>query len=146
MSSWIRTEYCGELRSADLGKKVCLNGWVHRQRNLGGVIFLDLRDRSGLVQVVVNPEQKEIYAIAETLRSEFVIMVKGVVSRRPEGSLNKDLLTGEVEVLADELIILNSAKTPIYVDDSHERAAMLMKPFVSNTGIWIYAGRLCKKT
>lgn len=124
MSSWIRTEHCGELRPADLGKKVCLNGWVHRQRNLGGVIFLDLRDRSGLVQVVVNPEQKEIYAIAETLRSEFVIMVKGVVSRRPEGSLNKDLPTGEVEVLADELVILNSAKTPpIYVDDSHERAA-----------------------
>ncbi|HEY8345062.1 MAG TPA: aspartate--tRNA ligase [Bacillota bacterium] len=124
MSSWIRTEYCGELRSTDLGKKVCLNGWVHRQRNLGGVIFLDLRDRSGLVQVVVNPEQKEAYAIAETLRSEFVIMVKGMVSRRPEGSLNKDLLTGEVEVLAEELVILNSAKTPpIYVDDSHERTA-----------------------
>src|SRR5690554_5998509 len=120
-SSWIRTYNCGDLRAADFGKKVCLNGWVHRQRNLGGVIFIDLRDRSGLVQVVVNPEQKQLYAAAETLRSEFVVMVKGEVRRRPEGSQNTELPTGEVEVLLEELEILNSAKTPpIYIDDSHE--------------------------
>jgi len=122
-SSWIRTYNCGDLRAADFGKKVCLNGWVHRQRNLGGVIFIDLRDRSGLVQVVVNPEQKQLYAAAETLRSEFVVMVKGEVRRRPEGSQNTELPTGEVEVLLEELEILNSAKTPpIYIDDSHESA------------------------
>lgn len=119
MSDWIRTHNCGDLRTGDVGTTVTLNGWVHRQRDHGGILFIDLRDRSGLVQVVFDPNATGgIYSLAETLRSEYVIMVKGTVRRRPEGTVNPELPTGEVEVIAAELVILNPAKTPpIYIDD-----------------------------
>jgi aspartyl-tRNA synthetase len=115
----MRTHYCGELSSNDGGKTVCLNGWVSRHRNLGGLLFIDLRDRTGLVQVVFNPDSgEELFKTAETLRNEFVIMVKGRVEKRPEDMVNLDLSTGEIEVYAEELLIFNQAKTPpIYVED-----------------------------
>lgn len=119
MNYLIRTSYCGELRREDIGKEVVLNGWVQRRRDLGGLIFIDLRDRSGIVQVVFNPElEPTAFKLAENLRSEYVIAVKGKVWGRPEGMVNPNMPTGEVEVLASVLEILNEAKTtPIYITD-----------------------------
>jgi aspartyl-tRNA synthetase len=115
----IRTSSCGSLRRQDIGKEVVLNGWVQRRRDLGGLIFVDLRDRSGIVQVVFNPEQEtSTFKLAENLRGEYVIAIKGIVSARPEGSVNTGMPTGEIEVLASALEILNEAKTPpIYIMD-----------------------------
>ncbi len=115
----IRTSYCGEVRREDMGKEIVLNGWVQRRRDLGGLIFVDLRDRSGIVQVVFNPElEPTAFKIAENLRSEYVIAVKGKVSGRPEGMINTNMPTGEIEVLASVLEILNEAKTPpIYITE-----------------------------
>ena len=115
----IRTCYCGEVRREDIGKQVVLNGWVQRRRNLGGLIFVDLRDRSGIVQVVFNPElDPTTFKLAESLRSEYVIAVKGEVSGRPEGMVNPNMPTGEIEVTASTLEILNEAKTPpIYITE-----------------------------
>lgn len=119
MNYMIRTSSCGSLRRQDIGKEVVLNGWVQRRRDLGGLIFVDLRDRSGIVQVVFNPEQETAtFKLAENLRGEYVIAIKGIVSARPEGSVNTGMPTGEIEVLASALEILNEAKTPpIYIMD-----------------------------
>jgi len=107
-----RSRNCGELRKKDVGEEALLAGWVHRRRDHGGLIFIDLRDRSGIVQVVFNQENKELHALASKLRGEFVASVRGkVVDRSPE-TTNKDLPTGEVEVVASALDILNSSKTP----------------------------------
>jgi aspartyl-tRNA synthetase len=113
-----RDIYCGELRSAHLGRIVTLNGWVQRRRDHGGLIFIDLRDRSGIVQVVVNSQAAAIFAVAEQIRGEYVLTVVGrVVARSPE-TVNLKLATGEVEVLAEKLEILNKAKTPpFYLED-----------------------------
>lgn len=115
-----KTISCGELRSSHVGQEVVLNGWVQRRRDHGGLIFVDLRDRSGLVQVVFNAEiDAEAFAKAEELRSEYVIAVKGKVALRPEGTVNSALPTGTVEVYATVLEILNEAKTPpIYINDN----------------------------
>lgn len=115
----IRTSFCGEVSRQDIGKEIVLNGWVQRRRNLGGLIFVDLRDRSGIVQVVFNPElEATIFNLAESLRSEYVISIKGRVSGRPEGMINSNMPTGEIEVKASALEILNEAKTPpIYITD-----------------------------
>lgn len=108
-----RTHYCGELRKSDTGKVVTLQGWVHRRRDHGGLIFIDLRDRDGLVQVVFNPEKdKTSHEAAGELRSEYVITISGEVSARPQGTENHKLPTGEIEILANHLEILNSSKTP----------------------------------
>ncbi len=125
MSSFItvkkRTHYCGSLRSADAGKKVVLMGWVQRRRDHGGVIFVDLRDREGLVQVVFNPEvSMTSHQEAHGIRSEYVLAVQGTVRKRPEGMENRDLPTGDIEVMIDELEILNEAKTPPFVLDAGE--------------------------
>ena len=125
MSSFItvkkRTHYCGSLRAADAGKKVVLMGWVQRRRDHGGVIFADLRDREGLVQIVFNPELSATpHQEAHRIRSEYVLAVQGAVRKRPEGMENPDLPTGDVEVMIDELEILNEAKTPPFVLDSDE--------------------------
>ena len=113
-----RTHYCGDLRSSDAGKEVVLMGWVHRRRDHGGVIFVDLRDREGLAQVVFNPEvTPESHKKAHRIRSEFVLAVKGKVRLRPEGMTNPDLKTGEIEVMVDELEIFNESKTPPFVLD-----------------------------
>src|SRR5437667_3885022 len=106
-----RTHTCGALRADDVGADVVLLGWVHRVRDLGGVTFIDIRDRAGMSQVVVR-ENDTLMPIAKKLRSEFVIGVSGVVQRRSEETVNPKLATGEVEVLAREIRILNEAKTP----------------------------------
>ena len=108
-----RTHTCGELREKNVGEKVILNGWVDRRRDLGGLIFIWLRDRYGITQVVFEPDtSKNEYELAKKLRSEFVISVEGKVRKRPEDAVNKDMETGIVDVLADKLIILNEAETP----------------------------------
>jgi aspartyl-tRNA synthetase len=108
----MRTHYCGKLTAALLGKTVTLAGWAHRRRDHGGVIFIDLRDREGLAQVVSDPDRKETFATAERIRNEFVLKVTGVVRRRPEGTINPNIASGEVEVLAHEIDILNPSLTP----------------------------------
>lgn len=115
----IRTSSCGEPRRQDIGKEIVLNGWVQRRRDHGGLIFVDLRDRSGIVQVVFNPElEKTAFKLAENLRNEYVIAVKGKVTERPEGTINSNIPTGEIEILGTVLEILNEAKTPpIYIAD-----------------------------
>jgi len=113
-----RDIYAGELGSGQLGRSVTLNGWVQRRRDHGGLIFIDLRDRSGLVQVVVNSKQADAFSVAEEVRSEFVLTVRGRVLARSPETVNLRLATGEVEVLAEELVILNKAKTPpFYLED-----------------------------
>ena len=120
LTAWQRTATCGELRATDEGKQVVLNGWVAKRRDLGGLVFIDLRDRSGLVQVVFGPERGgELFAAAGSLRPEFVVAVTGEVRQRPAGTENNALPTGAVEVAADSLAVLNEAKTPpIYVDEN----------------------------
>ena len=110
---------CGSLRSEDIGKSVKLAGWVHRRRDHGNLIFIDLRDREGLVQVVFNPELEEkSHNIAQQLRNEWVIQVSGEVSARPEGTVNSDMKSGDVEVYASELTVLNQSLTPpFYVNE-----------------------------
>ncbi|OPX88744.1 MAG: Aspartate--tRNA ligase [Pelotomaculum sp. PtaB.Bin104] len=114
-----RSHYCGSLRSEHAGQQVVLMGWAQRRRDHGGLIFVDLRDRSGLVQVVFSPELHEAaFHQAEAVRNEYVLAVIGTVRERPEGTANPNLATGEVEVLAQELRILNRAKTPpFYIED-----------------------------
>jgi len=108
-----RTHHCRQLRAADVGKEVVLMGWVQRRRDHGGVIFVDLRDKEGITQVVFNPERNgAVHEKAHVIRSEYVIGVRGTVSRRLEGMNNPNLATGEIEILVDELKILNSAQTP----------------------------------
>ncbi len=105
-----RTHSCCALGKADIGTEVILMGWVQRRRDHGGVIFVDLRDREGLTQVVFNPEtDKAVHAKAHAIRSEFVIAVRGTVYSRPDGMINPNLKTGEIEVLVSELRILNPA-------------------------------------
>ena len=107
----MRTHLCGELRSSHIGQEVTLCGWVHRRRDHGGVIFLDVRDYRGLVQVVFHPDAEESFPIAETLRSEFVIEAKGRVRERQDGAINPELDTGEIEVVGQDLTILNASRT-----------------------------------
>src|SRR5712671_2135149 len=106
-----RTHTCGALRADDVGADVVLLGWVHRIRDLGGVAFVDLRDRAGVSQVVVR-ENDALMTIAKRLRSEFVVGVSGIVQRRSTDTINPKLATGEVEILAREIRLLNEAKTP----------------------------------
>ena len=115
----LRTADCGSLREAHIDSRQTLAGWVSRRRDHGGIIFVDLRDRSGVVQVVLNPElSPEAYAVAEQLRSEWVVQIKGTVCRRPAGSENPGMSTGAVEVVADEATVLNPSLTPpFYISD-----------------------------
>ncbi len=116
----MRTHYCGELSAALVDRSVTLCGWAHRRRDHGGVIFVDLRDREGLAQVVFDPDRAEAFATAERVRSEFVLRVTGKVRRRPQGTVNAELRSGEVEVLAHEVEILNpSAPVPFQLDDDN---------------------------
>ncbi len=113
-----RTHYCGDLRAADAGKEVILMGWAHRRRDHGGVIFVDLRDREGLTQIVFNPENSpDAHGEAHRIRSEYVLAVRGSVRMRPEGMANPDIQTGEIEVMITELEILSESKTPPFVLD-----------------------------
>jgi len=116
----MRTHYCGLVRADHLHRRVTLCGWAHRRRDHGGVIFIDLRDREGLVQIVCDPDRPQPFAVAERVRNEFVLRASGIVRRRPEGTVNPGLASGEVEVLVDELEILNPAATPPFqLDDEN---------------------------
>lgn len=115
----MRSHYCGELNEANIGESVTLCGWVHRRRDHGGVIFLDVRDRDGITQVVFDPDTKESFARAEQVRNEFVIQIQGLVRARPEGTQNAEMLTGQIEILGKELTILNTAETPPFQLDEH---------------------------
>lgn len=113
----MRTMYCGHVNTSHIDQEIYLCGWAHRRRDHGGVIFIDLRDRQGLAQVVIDPDTPEAFKIAETVRSEFVLRVKCKVRRRPEGTVNKNIPTGEVEMLVSEIEILNASLTPPFVID-----------------------------
>ncbi len=115
----MRSHYCGELNESHLDQTVLLYGWVHRRRDHGGVIFLDVRDREGIAQVVYDPDTVESFAIAEDVRNEFVIKIVGRVRLRPDGTVNPDMSTGKIEVLGKELEILNTANTPPIQLDEH---------------------------
>lgn len=116
----MRSHYCGDLRKEHVGEEITLNGWVHRRRDHGGVIFLDVRDREGLTQVVFDPDREESFALADSVRNEYVIEVRGLVRNRPEGTVNPEMPTGEIEVLGKELVILNKAETPPFQLDEHQ--------------------------
>lgn len=115
----MRSHYCGELNQTHIDQTVILCGWVHRRRDHGGVIFLDLRDRDGITQIVYDPDTKESFARAEQLRNEFVIKIEGRVRARPTGTENPGMATGQIEVLGKELEILNAAETPPFQLDEH---------------------------
>ncbi|WP_417542815.1 aspartate--tRNA ligase [Methylophaga thalassica] len=108
----MRSHYCGEVNETLEGQSVSIVGWMHRRRDHGGVIFIDLRDREGLVQVVCNPEDAECFAVAERVRSEYVLKIEGLVQLRPAGSDNADLRSGKIEIIAKKLEILNASETP----------------------------------
>ncbi|MGK5025092.1 aspartate--tRNA ligase [Janthinobacterium sp. RB2R34] len=116
----MRTEYCGLVTEAMLGQTVSLCGWVHRRRDHGSLIFIDLRDREGLVQIVCNPEQAEMFKVAEAVRNEFCLRVTGVVTNRIEGTVNNNLKSGKIEVVCSELEVLNpSVPVPFQLDDDN---------------------------
>jgi aspartyl-tRNA synthetase len=116
----MRSHYCGHLNDSFIDKTVTLCGWVHRRRDHGGVIFLDLRDIKGLVQIVFDPNNVEAFAQAEHVRNEYVLRIQGTVRHRPEGTVNPNLPTGQVEVLVQEIEILNTSETPPFqLDDPH---------------------------
>lgn len=116
----MRSHYCGEVDTALLDQEVTLCGWVHRRRDHGGVIFVDLRDREGLIQIVFDPDTPAIFALAEEIRNEFVLQIRGRVRRRPQGTVNPDLRTGEIEVLGLDLSVLNRAETPPFQLDDND--------------------------
>ena len=105
----MRTDYCGNIDSSYIGQEVTLCGWVNKRRDLGGVIFIDLRDREGIVQVVFDPDLPDVLAVANTLRSEFCVKLTGKVRARPEGQMNKDMRTGGIEILGTGLEVINKA-------------------------------------
>jgi aspartyl-tRNA synthetase len=113
----MRTHYCGELNKSHENKEVVLCGWAHKRRDHGGVIFIDLRDKQGLAQIVIDPDTPEAFSIAEKIRSEYVLMVKCKVRMRPEGTINLNLPSGEIEMLASEVEILNESLTPPFMID-----------------------------
>jgi aspartyl-tRNA synthetase len=114
----MRTHKCGELNKQQLGEQVSLCGWVHRRRDHGGVIFIDLRDRTGLTQVVFDPDSPETFKVAESVRSEYVLQVEGTVRERPEGTHNPNMNTGEIEVLVNKVEVLNKSDTPPFPIES----------------------------
>jgi aspartyl-tRNA synthetase len=116
----MRTNYCGLIDSQYLGQTVTVMGWAHRRRDHGGVIFIDLRDREGMVQVVADPDRKETFQHADSVRNEFVLKVTGVVRARPEGMINANLKSGTIEILAHELEVLNPSLTPPFMMDEEQ--------------------------
>ena len=113
----MRSDYCGLVSRKHLGQVVTVQGWVHRRRDHGGVIFIDLRDREGLLQIVCDPDNPETFKTAESLRNEFVVSVTGKVRPRPEGTVNANLVSGEIEVLAQSIDVLNPSLTPPFLMD-----------------------------
>src|SRR6186997_957396 len=116
----MRSEYCGLVSRKHLGQQVTVQGWVHRRRDHGGVIFIDLRDREGLLQIVCDPDNPETFRTAETLRNEYVVSITGKVRPRPDGTVNANLVSGEIEVLAQSIEILNPSLTPPFLMDDEQ--------------------------
>ncbi len=116
----MRSHYCGELNATNVSQEVTLCGWVHRRRDHGGVIFLDVRDREGITQVVFDPDRAESFALADSVRNEYVVKLTGKVRARPEGTVNPNMPTGEIEILGLELEVLNSSVTPPFQLDEHQ--------------------------
>lgn len=116
----MRTNYCGLIDRKYLGQTIALCGWVHRRRDHGGVIFIDLRDREGLVQIVCDPDRAETFEVANSLRNEFVVRVEGRVRERPAGTVNSNLVSGEIEVLATGMEVLNASQTPPFMMDDEQ--------------------------
>ncbi|HNP64996.1 MAG TPA: aspartate--tRNA ligase [Woeseiaceae bacterium] len=123
----MRSHYCGEINESLEGREIEVCGWVHRRRDHGGVIFIDLRDRAGLLQVVFDPDRPEIFAEAERIRSEYVLKVKGLVRPRPDGTVNANMGTGQIEVLAQELTTLNKSETPPFHHDEQANEDIRLK-------------------
>ncbi len=123
----MRSHYCGQVDESLIGQQVAVAGWVHRRRDHGGVIFVDLRDREGLLQIVFDPDRAAIFADAERLRSEYVLAVKGRVRERPEGTINPSMATGQVELLAEELTVLNPSVTPPFHHDEMANEELRLK-------------------
>jgi len=115
----MRSHYCGSVNEDHIGQEITICGWVHRRRDHGGVIFLDMRDREGIAQIVFDPDTEESFASAERVRSEYVLQIKGRVRARPEGTVNEDMRTGKIEILGKELTILNAAETPPFPLDGY---------------------------
>src|SRR5512133_2279649 len=137
----MRSHYCGLVTDALMGQTVTLCGWVNRRRDHGGVIFVDIRDREGYVQVVCDPDRADMFKVAEGLRNEFCIQVKGLVRARPEGTVNEGLKSGKIEVLCHELTVLNPSVTPPFqLDDDNlsettrltHRVLDLRRPYMQN--------------
>ena len=137
----MRTTYCGLVTEALLGQTVTLCGWVNRRRDHGGVIFVDLRDREGYVQIVCDPDRAEMFAVSESLRNEFCVQIKGLVRARPEGTVNDNLKSGGIEILCHELVVLNPSVTPPFqIDDENlsettrltHRVLDLRRPYMQN--------------
>ena len=123
----MRSHYCGQVDETLIGQEVEVCGWVHRRRDHGGVIFIDMRDREGLLQVVFDPDRADIFAAAERIRGEYVLAVKGLVRERPEGTINPNMKTGQVEVLAHELEVLNRAETPPFHHDEQANEELRLR-------------------
>ncbi len=123
----MRSHYCGQVNESHIEQTLEVSGWVHRRRDHGGVIFIDLRDREGLLQVVFHPDTPEIFALAEDVRGEYVLHVKGRVRQRPEGTINPRMPTGQVELLAEELTILNTSDTPPFHHDEHTNEELRLR-------------------
>jgi len=138
----MRTKYCGQVTAADLDQTVTLCGWVHRRRDHGGVIFIDLRDREGLVQVVCDPDRAETFRTAESIRNEYVINLTGKVRRRPAGTENANLVSGEIEVLCHTIEVLNASATPPFqLDDDNLSENVRLVNRVSTCAV-----RRCRRT
>ena len=116
----MKSHYCGEITASNLKEKVTICGWIHRRRDHGGVIFLDVRDIKGICQAVVNPDNKESFQLAESIRNEFVVQIEGVVRNRLEGTINKNMQTGEIEIEVANINILSKANTPVFPIDEYQ--------------------------
>ncbi|OHB25166.1 MAG: aspartate--tRNA ligase [Desulfuromonadaceae bacterium GWC2_58_13] len=124
LGDWKRSHYCGHVTAAEIGKEVCLMGWVQRRRDHGGLIFIDLRDREGIVQLALDPDRDpEAHTKADKIRNEFVVAIRGMVSPRPEGTVNPKMKTGEIEVEINDLRVLNTSKTPPFMLDEYSEVA-----------------------
>ena len=117
MSGKYRTHLCEDIDTSLIGNQVMVSGWVHRRRDHGGVIFIDLRDVSGILQLVFDPENQDLFATAEKMRSEFVLSVSGIVRERPQGTINDQMKTGEIELLVEKGEVLNASETPPFHRD-----------------------------
>ena len=116
----MKSHYCGEITSSNLKEEITICGWIHRRRDHGGVIFLDIRDIRGICQAVVNPSNKKSFELAESIRNEYVVQIYGVVRKRLEGTVNKNMFTGEIEVEVENINILSKANTPVFPIDEYQ--------------------------